>query len=68
MSCEWDAGKTGRLTFTEVGAAVWLPWGDVFLWTWGLTMFLSLAFLIVDPPKNKKGKTRGKNLVSPLGG
>lgn len=63
MGCEWDAGKTGRLTFAEVGAAAWLPWGDVFLWTWGLTMLFTLAFLIVDPPKNKEGKTKGeKNL------
>lgn len=63
MAYEWDAGKTGRLTVAAVGAAVWLPWGDVFLWTWGLTMILSLAFLIVDPPKNKKGKTKGEKIL-----
>lgn len=65
---EWDADKPGRPAFAEVGAAIWLQWGNVLLWTWSVAMLLSLAFLIVDPQKNKEGETKGGKLVSSLDG
>lgn len=55
---EWEPDKTGRLAFAEVGTALWQQWGNVWLWTWGITMLLSLAFLIVDPQKSKEGETK----------